>query len=132
MLVIDLLFLNLRAFLRIALPLKAFNKNVEEKLDSLVSKVDNIAHDVEMLKIRTLHLEVEKFKPLNSIQVQIDENIRMLAQLKARWAREEEEKERAKNLSMSTTLATIHVLEDLNTFDTHHTASPSRLTNGIV
>ena len=35
---------------------KAFNKSVEEKLDkldSLTLKVDNIAHDVEMLKIRT-------------------------------------------------------------------------------
>src|SRR4051812_42071053 len=35
---------------------KAFNKIVEEKLDKLYilsSKVDNIAHDVEMLKIRT-------------------------------------------------------------------------------
>ena len=35
---------------------KAFNKNVEEKLDKLDSlslKVDNISHDVEMLKIRT-------------------------------------------------------------------------------
>src|SRR4051812_25559547 len=35
---------------------KAFNKSVEEKLDKLYilsSKVDNIAHDVEMLKIRT-------------------------------------------------------------------------------
>ena len=34
----------------------AFNKSVEEKLyklDILSSKVDNIAHDVEMLKIRT-------------------------------------------------------------------------------
>ena len=51
---------------------KAFNKNVEEKLeklDSLSLKVDNIAHDVEMLKIRTSPLEDEKVKPLNSIQV---------------------------------------------------------------
>ena len=35
---------------------KAFNKSVEEKLDKLDSlslKVDNIADDVEMLKIRT-------------------------------------------------------------------------------
>ena len=95
---------------------KAFNKNVEEKLeklDSLSLKVDNIAHDVEMLKIRTSPLEDEKVKPLNSVQVLIDENIRMLAQLMARWAREREEEERAKNLSMSTTLATIHVIEDL-------------------
>ena len=33
---------------------------------------------------------------------------------------------------MSTTLATIHVVGYLNTFDTHHTPIPSRLTNGIV
>src|SRR3954462_4750403 len=32
---------------------KVFNKSVEEKLDIQSSKVDNIAHDVEMLKIRT-------------------------------------------------------------------------------
>jgi hypothetical protein len=115
---------------------KAFNKNVEEKLeklDSLSLKVDNIAHDVEMLKIRTSPLEDEKVKPLNSVQVIIDENIRMLAQLKARWAREREEEERAKNLSMNTTLATIHVIEDLKTFNTHHTPSPSNgPSNGNV
>ena len=71
---------------------KSFNKNVEEKLeklDNLVLMVDNIARDVEMLKIRTSPLEDEKVKPLNSIQVQIDENIRMLAQLKARCDRKE-------------------------------------------
>ena len=59
---------------------KAFNKNVEEKLeklDSLSLKVDNIAHDVEMLKIRTSPLGDEQIKPLNAIQVQIDENARI-------------------------------------------------------
>ena len=113
---------------------KAFNKNVEdklEKLDNLVLKVDNIAHDVEMLKIRILPLEEEKDKPISTIQIKIDENIRMVAQLKARWAREEE-RNRAKPYPISTTLATINVVEDLKTFDTHHTPSPSRLTNGIV
>ena len=75
-------------------------------------KVDNIAHDVEMLKIRILPLEEEKVKPLNSIQIQINENIRMLAQLRARWAREEEEKQRAKPYPISTTLGTINVVED--------------------
>ena len=38
---------------------RAFNKIVEEKLeklDSLVSKVENLAHDVEILKIRTTHV----------------------------------------------------------------------------
>src|SRR3954470_16095309 len=39
---------------------KAFNKSVEEKLDkldSLLSKLDNLAHEVELLKIRTSPLE---------------------------------------------------------------------------
>ena len=42
---------------------KAFNKSVEgkiDKLDSFSLKVDNIAHDVEMLKIRTSPLEESK------------------------------------------------------------------------
>ena len=69
---------------------KAFNKSVEEKLDKLdilSSKVDNIAHDVEMLKIRTSPPEERKTTPMNAIQVQINENIRMLGKLKERWAR---------------------------------------------
>ena len=45
-------------------------------------KVDNIANDVEMLKIRTSPLEERKTTPMNAIQVQINENIRMLAKLK--------------------------------------------------
>src|SRR3954470_13852150 len=72
---------------------KAFNKSVEEKLyklDSLFLKVDNIAHDVEMLKIRTSPLEERKTTPMNAIQVQINRNIRMLAKLKERWSREKE------------------------------------------
>ena len=70
---------------------KAFNKSVEEKLDKLdilSSKVDNIAHDVEMLKIRTSPLEERKTTPMNDIQVQINENMRMLGKLKNRWARD--------------------------------------------
>ena len=51
----------------------------------------------------------------------------MLAKLKDRWAREKEEEERVKNLPTHTTLATLHVVEDLKTFSTHHTPSP---TNG--
>src|SRR4051812_22804301 len=75
---------------------KAFNKSVEEKLDKLHSlslKVDNIAHDFEMLKIRTSPLEERKTTPMNAIQVQITENIRMLGKLKEIWAREKEEEE---------------------------------------
>src|SRR3954462_6018719 len=68
---------------------KALNKSVEEKLDKLdilSSKVDNIAHDVEMLKIRTSPPEERKTTPMNDIQVKINENIRMLGKHKERWA----------------------------------------------
>ena len=61
---------------------------------------------------------------MNAIQVQINENIRMLAKLKDRWPREKEEEERIKNLPTHTTLATLHVVEDLKTFSTHHIPSP--------
>ena len=73
-------------------------------------KVGNIAHDVEMLKIRT--------SPL-------DENIRMLAKLMDRWAREKEEEERVMSIPKHTTLATLCVIEDLKTFNTHHTPNPN-------
>src|SRR3954462_7230498 len=89
---------------------KAFNKSVEDKLDKLDSlslNVDNIAHDVEMLKIRTSPLEERKTTPMNAIQVQINENIRMLAKLKDRCAREKEEEDRIKRLPTHTTIATI-------------------------
>ena len=62
-----------------------------EKLDSLVSKVDVLAHDVEILKIRTTPNQDKHTEYLNSISLQINENKRMMALLKARWAREAEE-----------------------------------------
>src|SRR4051812_15277228 len=113
---------------------KAFNKSVEEKLDKLDSlslKVDNIAHDVEMLKIKASPLEERKTTPMNSIQVKINENIRMLAKLKNRWGREKEEEDRITSLPTHTTIATIQVVEDLKTFSTHHIPSPPKgLVNG--
>src|SRR3954467_3408436 len=112
---------------------KAFNKSVEEKLDkldSLSSKVDNIAHDVEMLKIRTSPPEERKTTPMNAIQVQINENIRMFGKIKERWAREKEEEERIKSLPTYHTVATIQVVEDVQTVSTHHTPSPTGPING--
>jgi hypothetical protein len=56
----------------------AFNKSVEEKLgkiDILASKVDNLAHDVELLKLKVLPNEVKEnnvFATANAIQVRID------------------------------------------------------------
>src|SRR3954468_11304522 len=112
---------------------KAFNKSVEEKLDKLdilSLKVDNIARDVEMVKIRTYPPEERNTTPMNAIQVQINENIRMLGKLKERWAREKEEEERVKSLPTYHTIASIQVVEDVQTISTHHTPSPSGPING--
>ena len=62
-----------------------------EKLDSLVSKVDVLAHDVDILKIRTTPNQDKHTETLNAISLQINENERMMALLKARWARDAEE-----------------------------------------
>src|SRR4051812_2192562 len=112
---------------------KAFNKSVEEKLDKLdilSSKVDNIAHDVEMLKIRTSPPEERQVTPMNAIQVQINENVRMLGKLKERWAREKEEEDRIKSLPTYHTVGTIQVVEEIQTDSTHHTPSPAGPING--
>ena len=61
---------------------------------------------------------------MNAIQVKINENIRKLAKLKDRWAREKDEEDRIKSLPTHTTIATIQVVEDLETFITHHIPSP--------
>jgi hypothetical protein len=71
----------------------AFNKSVKEKLgkiDVLASKVDSLALDVELLKLKVLPHDVKESNTLNAIQVRIDDNVRMLAELHARWEREDE------------------------------------------
>jgi hypothetical protein len=72
----------------------SFNKSIEEKLgriDILASKVDSLALDVKLLKLKVLPNDVKETNTLNAIQVRIDENVRMLAELyaggkeKMRW-----------------------------------------------
>src|SRR3954467_12946301 len=67
---------------------------------------------------------------MNAIQVQINENIRMLAKIKEIWAREREEEEIIKSLPTHHTIATIQVVEDLKTVSIHHTPSPPGPING--
>jgi hypothetical protein len=70
-----------------------FNKSVEDKLgkiDILASKVDSLALDVELLKLKVFPNDVKESNTLNAIQVRIDENVRMLAELHARWEIEDE------------------------------------------
>jgi hypothetical protein len=71
----------------------AFNKSVEEKfgkIDVLASKVYSLALDVELLKLNLMPHDVKESKTLNAIQVRIHDNVRMLAELHARWEREDE------------------------------------------
>jgi hypothetical protein len=71
----------------------AFNKSVEEKfgkIDVIAFKVDSLALDVELLKLKVMPHDVKESKTLNSIQVRIDDNVRMLAELHARWEKEDE------------------------------------------
>jgi hypothetical protein len=86
----------------------AFNKSVEEKLGKIVilaSKVDSLALDVELLKLKVLPNEVKKsntFATANAIQVKIDENVRMLAELHSRWERENEMARKMKVCTITT------------------------------
>ena len=67
-----------------------FNKTVEEKLgkiDILASKVDNLVLDIDLLKSKVMPTEIKEvnnFAKTNAIQIKIDENVRMMAQLRAR------------------------------------------------
>jgi hypothetical protein len=83
----------------------AFNKSVEEKLgkiDILASKVYSLALDVELLKLKVLPNDVKESKTLNAIQVRIDETVRMLAELHARWEREDEMARKMKVCTITT------------------------------
>jgi hypothetical protein len=93
----------------------AFNKSVEEKLgkiDVLASKVDSLALDVELLKLKVLPHDVKKSKTLNAIQVRIDENVRILAELHARWEREDE---MARNMKVCTITTSSNVVSNAST-----------------
>jgi hypothetical protein len=89
-----------------------FNKSVEEKLgkiDVLDSKVDNLALDVELLKLRVFPHDVKESNTLNAIQVKIDNNVRILAELHAMWEREDE---MARNMKVYTITTTSDVVSN--------------------
>jgi hypothetical protein len=90
----------------------AFNKSVQEKLGKIdvpASKVDSLALDVELLKLKVLPHDVKESKTLNSILVRIDDNVRMLAELHARWEREDE---MARNMKVCTITTTSDIVSN--------------------
>jgi hypothetical protein len=90
----------------------AFSKSVEKKLgkiDVLASKVDSLALDVELLKQKVLPHDVKESNTLNAIQIRIDENVRMLAELHARWEREDK---MARNMKVCTIITSSDVVSN--------------------
>jgi hypothetical protein len=73
-----------------------------DKIDILAFKVDSLALDVELLKLKVLPNDVKDSKTLNAIQVRIYENIWMLAELHARWKREDEMARKMKVCTITT------------------------------
>ncbi|KAK1661082.1 hypothetical protein QYE76_049241 [Lolium multiflorum] len=108
----------------------AFNKSVEEKLgkiDILASKVDSLAADVDLLKSKVLPNENHHNKittTANAIQVRINENIRLMAELRARWDREENEK-----LAKEKNVAKVWTITTTCNANATHVAAPPTNTN---
>ncbi|KAK1692324.1 hypothetical protein QYE76_009021 [Lolium multiflorum] len=110
----------------------AFNKTVEEKLgkiDVLASKVDSLALDVDLLKLKVMPEEVKdaRFAKTNAIQVRINDNIRMLAELHARWDREEKEK-----LAKENNVAKVWTITTTSNDDSTHVATPPTINGKII
>ncbi|KAK1648211.1 hypothetical protein QYE76_066016 [Lolium multiflorum] len=110
----------------------AFNKTVEEKLgkiDFLASKVDSLALDVDLLKLKVMPDEAKdtKFAKTNAIQVRINDNIIMLAKLHARWYREEKEK-----LAKENNVAKVWTITTTSNVDSSHVAEPPTINGKII
>ena len=108
----------------------AFNKSVEEKLgkiDILASKVDSLAADVDLLKSKVMpnrDIENKIVTTANAIQVRINENIRLMAELRARWDREENEK-----LAKEKNVAKVWTITTTSNANATHVAAPPTHTN---
>ncbi|KAK1645592.1 hypothetical protein QYE76_063397 [Lolium multiflorum] len=109
----------------------AFNKSVEEKLgkiDVLASKVDSLAADVDLLKLKVMPNEdkdIKSFATANAIQVRINDNIRLMAELHARWEREEK-------LAKENNVAKVWTITTTSNVDASHVAKPPTINGKII
>lgn len=76
-------------------------------------------------------MEDKKTESLNSLQIKIDNNVRTLAQLHARWAREEKEAEIAE-MSRMVNVSTICAIEEVKTLSTHESPTCPKYANGKI
>ncbi|KAK1612974.1 hypothetical protein QYE76_036647 [Lolium multiflorum] len=111
----------------------AFNKSVEEKLnkiDILVSRVDSLASDVDLLKSKVMpneDIENKIVTTANAIQVRINENIRLMAELRARWDREENEK-----LAKKENVAKVWTITTTSNANDSYVAAPPTINGKII
>ncbi|KAK1670820.1 hypothetical protein QYE76_058979 [Lolium multiflorum] len=111
----------------------AFNKSVEEKLDKidiLASKVDRLASDVDLLKLKVMPNNDNDNKIVttaNAIQVRINENIRLMAELHARWEREENKK-----LAKENNVAKVWTITTTSNDNASHVATPATINGKII
>jgi len=84
----------------------AFNKTVEEKLLTVEKNISPLSEARSSLinkMVAKPETNDNPFSATNAIQVRIDENVRLLAELHAKWEREDEI---ARNISVSTITTT--------------------------
>ncbi|KAK1663863.1 hypothetical protein QYE76_052022 [Lolium multiflorum] len=111
----------------------AFNKSVEEKLDkidTIASRVDRLASDVNLLKLKVMpnnDLDNKITTTANAIQVRINENIRLMAELRARWDREENEK-----LAKENNVAKVWTITTTSNANSSHVAAPPTINGKII
>ncbi|KAK1696173.1 hypothetical protein QYE76_012870 [Lolium multiflorum] len=111
----------------------AFNKSVEEKLDKidiLASRVDRLASDVDLLKLKVMpnnDIDNKITTTANAIQVRINENIRLMAELHARWDREENEK-----LAKENNVAKVWTITTISNDNDSHVAAPPTINGKII
>ncbi|KAK1693943.1 hypothetical protein QYE76_010640 [Lolium multiflorum] len=111
----------------------AFNKSVEEKLDKIdiiASRVDRLASDVNLLKLKVMpnnDIDNKMTTTANAIQVRINENIRLMAELRARWDREENEK-----LAKENNVAKVWTITTISNDNDSHVAAPPTINGKII
>ncbi|KAK1683523.1 hypothetical protein QYE76_044371 [Lolium multiflorum] len=111
----------------------AFNKSVEEKLDKIdiiASRVDRLASDVDLLKLKVMpnnDIDNKITTTSNAIQVRINENIRLMAELRARWDREENEK-----LAKENNVAKVWTITTISNDNDSHVAAPPTINGKII
>src|SRR3954462_14793318 len=96
-----------------------------DKIDALDSKVDSVVLDVDILNSKVMSHDTEESKTFanaNSIQVIIDDNMRLLAELHARWESEDE-------MARKSNLAKVYTITTSSKTETPSASNPPT-TNG--